>query len=68
MTPVTLHNVPNLIRQNTATLERSCVWLGMAGKAIWLQIPYWVHFTFKVKNIYYMCIDACVCVCVCPSN
>ena len=24
-------------------------------KAAWLQIPYWVHFTFKVQNPIYMC-------------
>ena len=24
-------------------------------KATWLQIPYWVHFTFKVSNPIYMC-------------
>jgi hypothetical protein len=26
-------------------------------KATWLQIPYWVHFTFKVSNPIYMCIS-----------
>jgi hypothetical protein len=24
-------------------------------KAAWLQIPYWVHFTFKVSNPIYIC-------------
>ena len=24
-------------------------------KAAWLQVPYWVHFTFKVWNLIYMC-------------
>ena len=26
------------------------------SKAAWVQVPYWVHFTFKVSNPIYMCI------------